>query len=97
LPFKPHFGGLETTTVLRNEAADYDDFSTVHKYKEGEAILFDGTGTIHRTQSYQAEPNEKRVLVCWQFGDVRQEMKPVFRRIGERNGDPMFMHAHSEL
>ncbi|MGA9912804.1 hypothetical protein [Paraburkholderia sp.] len=94
LPFESHFGGLETTSVIRGESLDYDDHATVHRYREGEAILFDGTGTIHRTQSYQAAEHERRVLVCWQFGDVRSDLIPVFRRIGKKNGDPMFMHGH---
>ncbi|MCF5471081.1 hypothetical protein [Pseudomonas syringae] len=94
LDFKSHFGGLETTAVLRGESVDYEERAIVHKYSEGEAILFDGTGTIHRTQSYKADPAEKRVLVCWQLGEVDDTMVPVFERIGEKNGDPMFMHAH---
>ncbi|MGW4847116.1 hypothetical protein [Nocardia brasiliensis] len=97
LPFELHFGGLETTTVLRGESLDYDEHATVHKYREGEAILFDGTATIHRTESYQAQPYEKRVLVCWQFGDTRRDLRPVLKRVGARNGDPMFMHAHAAI
>lgn len=96
LDFKSHFGGLETTSVLRGESLDYDENATVHKYEAGEAILFDGTGTIHRTQSYKAAPDDKRVLVCWQFGEIDEDMEPVFSRIGEKNGDPMFMHAHAD-
>lgn len=94
LDFMPHFGGLETSAVLRGESLDFDEHSTIHKYSEGEAILLDGTGTIHRTQSYRASSEEKRVLVCWQLGEIDDAMKPVFKRIGERNGDPMFMHEH---
>jgi hypothetical protein len=96
LGFKSHFGGLETTSVLRNESLDYDENRIVHKYSEGEAILFDGTGTIHRTQSYKAAPDEKRVLVCWQLGEIDENMVPVFARIGEKNGDPMFTHEHAD-
>ncbi|PWK45909.1 hypothetical protein [Pseudomonas sp. OV226] len=95
LDFKPHFGGLETTAVLRGESLDFDERSTVHTYSEGEAILFDGTGTIHRTQSYKASSEDRRVLVCWQLGEIDETMIPVFERIGEKNGDPMFMHEHS--
>lgn len=94
LDFMPHFGGLETSAVLRGESLDFDEHSTIHKYSEGEAILLDGTGTIHRTQSYRASSEEKRVLVCWQLGEIDDAMKPVFKRIGEKNGDPMFMHEH---
>ncbi len=96
-PFKSYFGGLETTSVLRGGSLDYDDYATVHKYREGEAILFDGTATIHRTQSYKGEKNDKRILVCWQFGSAREEMRPILSRIGERNGDPMFFHGHETL
>lgn len=67
------------------------------KYREGEAILFDGSATIHRTQSYNADKEDKRILVYWQFGTTREEMQTVLSRIGKRNGDPMFFHAHEIL
>lgn len=93
-PFQPYFGGLETTSAHRDEYNQYDELMTVHKYKEGQGILFDGTSTIHRTQSYNAYPGDKRILVCWQFGCTRDEMQPVLTRIGENNGDPMFFYEH---
>lgn len=93
-PFQPYFGGLETTSAHRDDYNNYDELSAVHKYKEGEAILFDGTETIHRTQSYKAHQNDKRILVCWQFGCTRDELQPILTKIGENNGDPMFFHEH---
>ena len=92
-PFEAHFGGLETTAASR-ESMDYDKNALVHQYRDGEAILFDGTGTIHRTQSYKAKPTEKRLLVSWQLADARKLMRPILQRIGEKNGDPMFFSSH---
>lgn len=93
-PFQPYFGGLETTSANRDEYDAYDELATVHKYQEGQGILFDGTSTIHRTQSYKAYPGDKRILVCWQFGCTRDELQPVLTEVGENNGDPMFFHEH---
>ncbi|WP_313687758.1 hypothetical protein [Pantoea sp.] len=96
-PFQTYFGGLETTAAHRDECDLYDELTTVHKYQEGQAILFDGTSTIHRTQSYNAYPGDKRILVCWQFGCTREELQPVLSTIGKNNGDPMFFHEHDYL
>lgn len=93
-PFQPYFGGLETTSAHRDEYDAYDELATIHQYKEGQGILFDGTSTIHRTQSYKAFSGDKRILVCWQFGCTREELQTVLSEVGANNGDPMFFHAH---
>ncbi|MFS2221398.1 hypothetical protein [Pantoea sp. B65] len=96
-PFQTYFGGLETTSAHRDDYDNYDKLASIHKYKEGEAILFDGTSTIHRTQSYKAYPGDKRILVCWQFGCTRKDMHSILNKIGENNGDPMFLNEHAPV
>jgi hypothetical protein len=92
--FQRNFGGLEVTAVTRGMPLDFDDFSHVYRYRDGEAVLFDGSEMIHRTQSYRAKATARRVLVCWQFGDTCRRLRPVLKRIGDRNGDPMFFFPH---
>lgn len=92
--FQRNFGGLEVTAVQRGMALDFDEYSHVYRYRDGEAVLFDGSGMIHRTQSYRAKATALRVLVCWQFADTRRRLRPALRRIGQRNGDPMFCLPH---
>jgi hypothetical protein len=92
--FKAHFGGLETTGAKRGVSDDYDGQSEVYRYRDGEAVLFDGSAMIHRTQSYTAAEDERRILVSWQLADTRPALIPVLRRIGKRNGDPMFFSSH---
>lgn len=93
-PFQRSFGGLEVTAVKRGMPLDPDEYSHVYRYRHGEAVLFDGTGMIHRTQSYQAKATARRVLVCWQLADAGRRLRPALRRIGKRNGDPMFYSPH---
>jgi hypothetical protein len=90
---KPHLGGLEITHAQR-EDLDYDNRAEVYQYKDGEAILFDGSAMIHRTQSYSAALEDRRVLISWQLADTRSELRPILARIGIRNGDPMFFSDH---
>jgi hypothetical protein len=92
--FKPHFGGLETTRAKRGVSDDYDGQSEVYRYRDGEAVLFDGSAMIHRTQSYEAEESERRVLVSWQLADTRPALLPILSSVGKRNGDPMFFSTH---
>jgi hypothetical protein len=90
-----NLGGLETTSVKRDsESLDYDGHADVYKYREGEAVVFDALAMVHRTQSYRARPSARRVLVSWQIADTRRHMPDVLRRIGRRNGDPMFLFPH---
>jgi hypothetical protein len=90
-----NLGGLETTSVKRESGSlDYDDHANVYRYREGEAVVFDALAMIHRTQSYRARPSARRVLVSWQIADTRRCMRDVLRRIGRRNGDPMFLFPH---
>ncbi|PSU88960.1 hypothetical protein C0W42_11540 [Photobacterium kishitanii] len=88
-----HIGGLETTSTPR-DALDYDTNAITHKYHDGEAIAFDGTETIHRTEKYEASNDDIRLLVCWQLADTAEEMHEPLFRIGKRNGDPMFVGKH---
>lgn len=88
-----HIGGLEITLSSR-ESLLYDNLSSVYKYKDGQAILFDGSSMIHRTQSYQAGSDEVRVIISWQLAYVDDKMAKVLNRIGRKNGDPMFLDAH---
>lgn len=92
--FQRNFGGLEVTAIKRGMPLDLDEYSHVYQYQDGEAVLFDGTGMIHRTQSYQATATARRVLVCWQFADTCRLLRPALRRIGRRNRDPMFCLPH---
>jgi hypothetical protein len=92
--FQRNFGGLEVTAVKRGMPLDLDEYSHVYRYHDGEAILFDGTGMIHRTQSYHATGTARRVLVCWQLADTCRRLRPALRRIGRQNGDPMFCVPH---
>jgi hypothetical protein len=93
-PFQRNFGGLELTAVKRGMPLDFDEFSHVYRYRDGEAVLFDGSEMIHRTKSYRAKATARRVLVCWQFADTSRRLRPALRRIGNRNGDPMFFFPH---
>ena len=88
-----YIGGLEITSASR-ETLQYDEFSSVYKYQNGEAILFDGSSMLHRTQAYNARADELRVLMCWQLADVNERTTHVLQRIGRKNGDPMFLEAH---
>ena len=88
-----HIGGLETTSTPR-DALDYDTNAIAHKYHDGEAIAFDGSETIHRTEKYEASNDDIRLLVCWQLADTAEEMHEPLFRIGKRNGDPMFVGEH---
>ncbi|ASA57620.1 hypothetical protein [Vibrio gazogenes] len=88
-----HIGGLDTSNIHRDEL-DYDKDMEQHNYEDGEAIAFDGTAKIHRTSSYTASDDDIRLLVCWQLADCSKEMKQPLRRVGKRNGDPMFLHKH---
>ena len=92
--FQRNFGGLELTAVKRDMPLDFDDFSHVYRYRDGEAVLFDGSGMVHRTQSYRASAKARRILVCWQLADTCRRLQPALRRIGDRNGDPMFLFPH---
>lgn len=92
--FQRNFGGLEVTAVKRGMSLNFDDYSDVYRYRDGEAVLFDGSAMIHRTQSYHAKATARRVLVCWQFADTCHRLRPALKRIGERNGDPMFLLPH---
>src|SRR5262249_22389078 len=92
--FQHNFGGLEVTAVKRGMPLDFDEYSHVYRYHDGEAVIFDGSGMIHRTQSYRANATARRVLVCWQFADTSSRLRPVLKRIGNRNGDPMFLFPH---
>ncbi len=85
-----HVGGLETTSSPR-KSLDYDVNAITHKYKDGEAIAFDGTETIHRTAQYDACDDDIRLLVCWQLADSSENMHDALFRIGVSNGDPMFV------
>lgn len=93
-PFQRHVGGLEVTAVKRGMPLSLEDYSHVYKYRDGEAVLFDGAGMIHRTQSYRAKTVARRVLVCWQLAETSHRLRPVLKRIGSRNGDPMFLFPH---
>ncbi|GGB76763.1 hypothetical protein [Shewanella inventionis] len=88
-----HIGGLETTSTPRN-MFNYEENSIRHKYKDGEAIAFDGTATVHRTEKYEASDGDIRLLMCWQLADSSEEMIESLYRIGTRNGDPMFVGKH---
>jgi hypothetical protein len=92
--FQRNFGGLEVTAVKRGMPLDFDDYSHVYRYRDGEAVLFDGATMIHRTQSYHAKATARRLLVCWQFANTYRRLRPAFKRIGDRNGDPMFFFPH---
>jgi len=92
--FQRNFGGLEVTAVERGMPLDFDDYAHVYRYHDGEAVLFDGSAMIHRTQSYRAKAAARRVLVCWQLADTSRRLRPVLKRIGDRNGDPMFFFPH---
>jgi hypothetical protein len=92
--FQRNFGGLEVTAVKRGMPLAFDDYSHVYRYRDGEAVLFDGSGMIHRTQAYRAKATARRVLVCWQFADTSRRLRPALKRIGKRNGDPMFCSPH---
>jgi len=92
--FQPSFGGLEVTAAKRGMQLDFDEYSHVYRYRDGEAVLFDGSVMIHRTQRYRAKTTATRVLVCWQFADTCRLLRPALRRIGKRNGDPMFFFPH---
>jgi hypothetical protein len=93
--FQRNFGGLEVSAVKRGMSLDVEEYSQVYRYRDGEAILFDASGMIHRTESYRAGATARRVLVCWQFADTSRRLRPALRRIGRRNGDPMFCSPHS--
>lgn len=93
--FRRTFGGLEVTAVKRGMPLDFAEYSHVYRYRDGEAVLFDGSEMIHRTQSYRAKATALRVLVCWQFADTSRKLRPALRRIGTRNGDPMFAFPHA--
>lgn len=94
-PLKRGVGGLEITAVRReSDCVDYDAHASVYRYKEGEAVVFDAFAKIHRTQSYTAPDSVRRVLVSWQIADVTRAQVPVLKRIGKRNGDPMFLFPH---
>ena len=95
-PFQRCFGGLETSDARRECPNDYDSLSQVYRYRTGEAVLFDGSGKLHRTQKYKAHKDAKRVLVSWQLADTRLEMRALLRRIAKRNGDPMFFFPHNK-
>jgi hypothetical protein len=92
--FQRNFGGLELTAVKRGMPLDFDEYSHVYRYCDGEAVLFDGSGMVHRTQSYRANAMARRVLVCWQFADTCRVLRPALKRIGNRTGDPMFFVPH---
>jgi hypothetical protein len=92
--FQRNFGGLEVTAVKRGMPLDFDEYSHVYRYRDGEAVLFDGSGMIHRTQRYHAKATARRVLVCWQFADTSHRLRPALSRIGNKNGDPMFLFPH---
>lgn len=93
-PFQRNFGGLVLTAVQRGMPLDLDEYSQVYRYRDGEAVLFDGSGMIHRTQSYHAKATARRILICWQFADASKRLRPALSRIGRRNGDPMFLFPH---
>ena len=92
--FHRTFGGLEVTAAKRGMSLDFDKYAHVYRYRDGEAVLFDASGMIHRTQGYRAKPTAVRVLVCWQFADTSRTLWPALRRIGRQNGDPMFLFPH---
>jgi hypothetical protein len=95
--FQRNFGGLEVTAVERGMPLDFDDFSQVYRYRDGEAVLFDGSAMIHRTKRYRAKATARRVLACWQLADTSRRLRPALKRIGDRNGDPMFFHPHERM
>jgi hypothetical protein len=92
--FQRNFGGLEMSVVERGMPLDFDRFAHVYRYRDGEAVLFDGVGMVHRTQSYRAKANARRVLACWQLADTSRALRPALLRIGKRNGDRMFFLPH---
>jgi len=96
LTVQPNFGGIEMSVVTREMTLDFDRFAHVYRYREGEAVLFDGAGMVHRTQGYRAKATARRVLACWQLADTSRVHRRALRRIGKRNGDRMFFHPHDD-
>jgi hypothetical protein len=92
--FQPTHGGLQLTTAKRGVSTDYDGQARTYRYASGQAIVFDGSAVIHRTEAYDADKTDRRILVSWQLADTSPELQPMLNRIASRNGDPMFYSLH---